>query len=229
MNTKPTENIAFTRKVRNSRRCNVWPSVLLGLGLLCLSALPAEAQESANKTSAMVARGDINFLANGQTVEILSEVVKTSKPTDLLLSVTAESSIITDVTTMGNDDQYAKGALQVYITINGNVVMSPAPAGPGNLPHGDTGGVVFANRMYQRQTTLFDDEDATIRTFMDTRHAAGFNWMAFNVGSGTHTIKVFATYSQENTGTASASGAIGTRSLVVQPVKSGVRETVSLN
>lgn len=236
MNTKPTENIAFTGKVRNSRRCKVWPSVLLGLGILCLATQPMVAQtsEGANKTAAMIARGDIAFTAPGQPVKILEEWVKTSKPTDILLSVTAESSIITDVTTVGNDDQTAKGQLEVYIHVDGQLVTPPAmpaPPGPGNPPQGDTGPVVFANRMYQRQTTLFDDTDATIRTFMDTRHAAGFNWMYLNAGSGLHHIEVFAQYTEFESDAVKgrAEGVIGNRSLIVQPVKSAVRETISIN
>ena len=35
----------------------------------------------------------------------------------------------------------------------------------------DDGRVTFCNRLYERETTLFDDEDATIRTYMATRQA----------------------------------------------------------
>jgi hypothetical protein len=190
----------------------------------------ALAQEPSNKTSAMIVRGDLVFAAPGQPVLIAEELVKTSKPTDLLLSFTAESSIITNVSTVGNDLERATGTLNVEILIDGQPVMAAGPAGPGNQPHGDTASVVFANRTYERQTSLFDDTDATIRTFIDTRHAAGFNWMAFNVGSGVHRIQVFATYNEfESSPQATASGVIGNRSLMVQPVKSAVRETVTLN
>ena len=205
---------------------------LLGIPLVAgaLAALAgkreaaAQTQEAANKTSAMVARGDLQTLVPGQTVLILEEIVKTSKPTDLILGVTAESSIITQVTTVGNDEQSATGRIEIFVTIDGNVVPTGA-----NPPQTDPGTVVFANRTYERETTLFDDEDATIRTYMNTRHAAGFNWMAFNVGSGTHRIRVFARYTEAQTTTATAEGVIGTRSLIVEPVKAFVRETITLN
>lgn len=189
----------------------------------------AQTQEAANKTSAMIARGDLVFATPGEPVQILHEIVKTSKPTDLILAVTAECSIITDVTTVGNDDQSAMGQLRVYVTIDGVIVGPTGGPGQGNPPYGDTGPVVFADRTYQRQTTLFDDEDATIRTFMKTRHAAGFNWMAFNVGSGIHNIRVFAEYTEAETPNGKAEGVIGTRSLVVEPVKAFVRETITVN
>ncbi len=47
-----------------------------------------------------------------------------------------------------------------------------------------------------------------------------------NAGSGTHIIEVFATYSEAESGDATAQGVIGNRSLVVQPVKCQVDETV---
>lgn len=214
-------------------RSRIMAFVGLFLLVIFIAHVPVSAQEPSNKPAAMIARGDITFVNNGQTVEILSEIVKTSKPTDLILSVTAESSIITDVTTTGNDDQFARGQLEVYIEIDGQVVTPPAnplPPGPGNPPQGDTGAVVFANQRYQRITMLgTDDTNDTIQTFLETRHAAGFNWMALNVGSATHTIKVFARYTQQNSAAGNATGVIGNRSLVVHPVKSARNETITIN
>ncbi len=193
----------------------------------------AQTSDPANKTSAMIARGDIAFAAPGQPVLIAEESVKTSKPTDLLLSVTAESSIITQVMTTGSETQSADGTLEVFITIDGQVLTQPAPApvGPGNPTHGDTAAVVFANQAYRRTTQLGADDDSdTIQTYLQTKHASGFNWMAFNVGSGTHRIQVFARYTENETSPeATAQGVIGNRSLIVQPVKSAVRETVAIN
>lgn len=228
----------MTVERRFMRRILAAPASLLWLAsVLLLSNMVSEKvgaqQEPSNKPAAMIARGDITFATTGQTVEILKEVVKTSKPTDLLMSVTAESSIITDVMTTGDDDQFARGQLEVFITIDGQVVTpppSPAPPGPGNPPQGDTGPVVFANQRYQRITMLGgDDTTDTIRTFLETRHAAGFNWMALNVGSGTHTIRVFAEYTQQNSAAGSATGVIGNRSLIVQPVKAAQSETITVN
>ena len=164
----------------------------------------------------------------GPPVEVLREIVKASKPTDLLLSVTAESSIITDVTTVGTDSSRAEGKLEVFLTVSQQPLAAPSPA-PSAGTHADTAPVVFANRVYQRDT-VFADEDATIRTFMDTRHAAGFNWAVLNVGSGTWYIQTWARYTEVEKaapgGPATARGFIGNRSLVVQPAKCEVRETI---
>lgn len=228
-------NVRETLNSARSRGSAVVKSLLGAIGLCVIAQQGALAQtnEPANKTSAMIARGDIVFATSGQPVLIAEELVKTSKPTDLLLSVTAESSIITQVKTMGSEMQSADGKLEVYIAIDGNIVNGPAPSpvGPGNPPHGDTAAVVFANQAYRRTTSLgLDDTQDTIETYLKTKHASGFNWMAFNVGSGTHRIQVFAQYTETETSPqATAQGVIGNRSLIVQPVKSAVRETVTLN
>ena len=226
MNTKPTDNIAFKREVRNPRRCKVWPSALIGLGLLCMVPQPAQSAEPANKPAVAINRGSFTFLEDGQTVRILQELVKTSSPTDLLLSVTAESSIITELTTIGDDTQSADGAIRVYIAIDGVVVHPTGLNGPGHQRDGDTAEVVFANQIYRRTTSL-DPNNDTITTYLDTKHAAGFNWAVLNVGAGTHRIEVFARYNEVKTEGANATGVIGNRSLVVQPVKCQVDETVA--
>ena len=185
--------------------------------------------DPANKPAVAINRGAFTFAESGQTVRILREVVKTSKPTDLLLAVTAETSIITDVTTTGDDMQETDGAIRVFVTLNGQVIH-PAGGAPGSQGHptqGDTAEVVFANQGYRRETTLgLDDTQDTIRTYLKTKHASAFNWAVLNAGSGTHVIEVWARYDEAESPNAHATGVIGSRSLVVQPVKCQVDETV---
>jgi hypothetical protein len=199
---------------------------LLGLAIVAvvlLGAQPGFAQEPANKPAVAINRNNpFLFVTPGQTMKILTELVKASKPTDLLLSVTAESSIITTLTTIGNDSSSAEGTLKVYIKIDNQIVMPTGTPGPGNPPQGDTAEVVFANQSYSRTTSGND----TIATYLQTKHAAGFNWAVLNVGSGVHTIDVYATYDATTSTDATATGVIGNRSLVVQPVKCQVNETV---
>jgi hypothetical protein len=156
-----------------------------------------------------------------EEVVLLSEMVKTSKPTDLILGVTCECSITTDVTTVGSDDQTAFGQVKIWVEIDGQVV----PVSQDDAA--DPGKVIFCNRTYQRQTSLFDDEDATIRTFMETRQANGFNWMKLNAGSATHLIQVKATLETTSTSMASAKAVVGKRTLIIEPTHSANNEAVS--
>ena len=180
-------------------------------------------QEPANKVSAAGSTIEVVRATPGSNVvTLMSELVKTSKPTDLILGVTAECSITTEVTTVGNDSQFAEGLVKVWVEIDGQRV----PVSTDDTA--DPGKVVFCNRMYMRETSMFDDEDATIKTFMATRNANGFNWMALNVGSATHLIEVKAELTTSTSaGQATAMAAVGKRTLIVEPVKSANNETVS--
>lgn len=175
--------------------------------------------EPADKASAAGSETEV-FGANN-VVTILSEQVKTAKPTDLILGVTLECSITTDVTTIGSDDQTAFGQVRVWVEIDGNPVRVSSE-------DTDQGRVIFCNRTYQRQTSLGgDDEQDSIRTFMDTRSANAFNWMALDTGSATHTIEVKAELTTESTSRASARAVIGNRTLIVEPTKATNDEQVT--
>lgn len=198
--------------------------VILAMAILVVTVGRAEAgHEPANKVSAAGSETEIIRATPGSNVvTILSERVKTSAPTDLILGVTAECSITTDVTTVGSDDQTAFGAVRVWVEVDGRPV-------PVSVEDTDAGRVVFCNRTYQRQTSLgTDDEEDSIRTFMETRSANGFNWMALNVGSATHLIEVKAELTTQETARSAAIAVIGNRTLIVEPVKAANDEVVEL-
>jgi hypothetical protein len=229
MKKQPVHSANVTEKDNSVLRptSSVVRSLLVVIGAVALIQ-PALAQtsEPANKPAVAINRGSYSFVNNGETVRILQETVKTSSPSDLLLAVTAESSILTHLITAGNDASTADGAIRVYITIDGQIVHPTGGSGaPGHQTNGDTAHVVFANQTYSRTTTGFSAQE-TIDDYIQTKHAAGFNWAVLNVGAGTHKIEVFATYNESETGKGMASGIIGNRSLVVQPVKCQVNETV---
>ncbi|MGH7856760.1 MAG: hypothetical protein ACREQY_05465 [Candidatus Binatia bacterium] len=189
--------------------------MLGAIGAVCLLTLAAgasaqAAHEPANKTA--VSASSVEVAGPTEEVEILQATVRTSSPADLWLAVTLECSLVTDVTTMGNDDQMAQAGIDVWIEIDGNRVFVST-----DDPEG--GEVTFCNRMYRRQTEMFDDEDATIRTFFSTKSAHGFNWTSFNVGSGVHDIRVKAALDEEASQNATAEAVIGNRTLVVEPIK----------
>lgn len=175
--------------------------------------------EPANKVSAAGATAEV--IAQGESVVLMTEYVKTSKPTDLILGVTTECSITTELTTVGDDFSEAEGQVRVWVEIDD----VPVPVSDDDT--NEAGKVVFCNRLYQRTTSMFDDEDATIKTLMDTRNANGFNWMALDVGSATHKIEVVAELTSNASSNAQAMAAVGKRTLIVEPVKSANNEAVT--
>jgi hypothetical protein len=206
-----------------ARYAGIFSAIVIAGGLLIGSIAPAGANhEPANKVSASGSTTEVFGVPNGSTVELLmSETVKTSKPTDLILGVTAECAITTDVTTVGTDTQGAEGLVRVWITIDGKAV-------PVSSTDKDAGRVVFCNQLHERTTQLGSDDDSdSVRTFLRTRNANGFNWMALNVGSATHKIEVWAELVTDATARSSALAVVGNRTLIVEPVKSANDEAVT--
>jgi hypothetical protein len=202
-----------------SRIAGGFSAAIIAGGLLFGLMAPATAtHEPANKVSAAGSTTAIG--GPNERVVLLREFVKTSKPTDLILGVTLECSIVTDITTTGNDSSNASGALDVWIEIDGK----PVPVSSDDT---DAGKVTFCNRAYGRTTSLFDDEDATIETFFATKDAHGFNWQALDVGSATHKIEVLGRLTQEVQGDGKAEVVVGDRTLIVEPVKSANDEAVT--
>lgn len=188
-------------------------------GALQRSNPAAAASEPANKAAA--AGSSIEVFTPGVHL-LLSENIRTNKTTDLVLQVTAECGITTDVQTVGSDDQTGFAEVRVWVEIDG----IPVPVGA-NDP--DRGRVIFANRTYQRTTVFLDPDDVndSIRTFMDTRCSNGFNWMALNVGMGIHRIEVKAELKTEATARATARAVVGHRTLTIEPVKCANNEAVT--
>lgn len=176
--------------------------------------------EPADKVSAAGSAAEV--IGPNEEVVILSEKVKTALPTDLILGVTLECVITTELTTVGNDNENAEGRVRVWIEVDG----VPVPVSADD-PVADVGRVTFCNQYEERETTLFDDEDATIRTLHRAGTANGFNWMALNVGSATHEIVVKASLTTSATEGASALAAVGKRTLIVEPTKAANDEAVT--
>lgn len=189
-------------------------ATVAAIALAALVAVPALSQDAeathspANKVAAI--GSTLEVAAPGETLTILSGSMKTSSPTDLILSVSLECSILTQVTTVGNDDQTAFGRVEVWVEIDGQ---------PVGVTDGDDGRVVFCDRVHRQTTSLFDDEDATIESYLETRTANAFNWVALNTGSGDHVIEVKAHFTEEATDEAIAKAVVGKRTFVAEPTK----------
>lgn len=192
---------------------------------------PAMAQSNAQPADKVVAAGSklVVFGPNAETT-ILTATMKTSSPTDLILSVALECSIFTQLVTGpsgdgGTDSATAAGHVRVWIEIDGQVVpvnsMSDTPQV--TPPGGDESDkVTFCNRTYSRTVTDAEDpldgqdvED----DFIDTKNANAYHWLRLNLGSGMHEIVVKATLLQETQGDATAQATIGNRALIVEPTK----------
>ena len=167
----------------------------------------------ADKVTAAGAKPDIT--GPGQSVSLIGPVkMRTSTPEDLVLQVTAECSILTELTTNGNDTQDAFGQVRVWVEVDGK----PVGVVPGQPGSSDDGKVVFCNRAYHRDTSGFvADNNATIHDYIRTREANGFNWATVSVGNGIHTIEVKGELTQTSTNKGVAEAVVGNRTLVVQP------------
>ncbi|HUR70068.1 MAG TPA: hypothetical protein VM370_12555 [Candidatus Thermoplasmatota archaeon] len=186
-------------------------ATLVGAVLAATLIAPAAAtHQPANKMAASGASLDIG--APGETLDILSGTLRTSGPEDLVISLTMECDILTQVNTVGNDLSHAEAHIVAWVEIDG------APVG---VTDGDDGRVVFCDRVHEQETSLFDDENATIRSFIQTRTANAFNWLALNVGSGVHTVVARAELTSETDGDdlTLANAVIGKRTLLVDPTK----------
>ncbi len=204
----------------------------------------------ANKVAA--SGSTLEIIGANNKVALLTETVKINNPTDLIISATAECSIITQVKTQ-NGTAEALGRVKMWVEIDGKPVPVSADDVAGALPGDPThkpGQVVFCNRDHQQESKLNDmDDDQNdgyfTRTYLDTREANGFNWMALNVGTNypgtennTHEVVLWAEFltatstsgsTTQVPNTAMAKAAVGNRTLVLEPVKAANGETVTIN
>lgn len=183
--------IRFTRENLNTMVGVALVLLLLG-GYLGRNAVSAH-HEPANKLAAAGTQAEI-VNANDTAIPVLSERVKMSGPTDLVLSVTSECSILTalrtgddDTGTPSTDSARAFGQLTFYIEIDGNrVPISTVDQDSGTAgTQTDNGEVVFCNREYQRSVTDSESNSGGVDTTEDyirTRTANAFNWLAINTG-----------------------------------------------
>ena len=191
--------------------------------------------EPANKLAAAGSQTEV--FGPGTTVPILQERIKVSSPYDLILQLTAECDILTDLTTGGNgmasDSAGAFGQVRTWITLDGKVV----PVSTDDVD--DTGKIVLCNRAHNK--TVTDTEDPANgtdeeRDMTRTRQANGFNWLALDVGrvydnpaNGNNIIDVVvhAEFTETEVNRAEAEAIVGHRTLIVEPDNASVHEAVN--
>lgn len=184
-------------------------------------AIATAGHEPANKVSA--AGSETEVLQANESEPILEQKIRTATPEDLILQLSAECSITTELLTVGNDVAETEGTLKMYVTIDDVPV-------PVSQEDSDQGRVVFCNRYERRSVSASDDNDLAIDTFQRTRNANAFNWLALNVGNGVHTIKVFADFDEDTDASdgGSSLAVVGNRTLIVEPTKAANDEVVDL-
>ncbi len=211
-------------------------SVLLALALVATLAIVYVGRHRAEAThlpadKPFAAASKVIRFSPGTNVPLMSATVKNSKPTDIILQISMECSIITDNVILGSDQPGAQesalteGTVRAWVEIDGAIVpiisASEPPQNP--PPPGDESDkVTFCNRVFNR--TVQDAEDPEdgydrSRDYLETKTANSFNWVRLNMGSGTHTIVVKGDLSHFATSGSSASAYVGNRSMIGIPGK----------
>lgn len=210
-----------------------WTAAALAVTALAFNSLSGVNIANANHTPAdkVVASGNkIETTGVGEVDTLLSATMKTSSPTDLILAVSMECSIITDNVITGGPDVESETAdsrakVRIWVEIDGKIVPVNSVSGGATVPPAagtDTDKVTFCNRVFTR--TVTDKEDPLdgidgSRDYIETKDANAFNWLRLNMGSGIHKIVVKAEFSASATQGSMATAYIGNRSLIVQPAK----------
>lgn len=171
-------------------------------------------------------------IAPGANVSILSASFRTSKPEDLLIGVSLECSILTNVVIKGGptattETSSAEGTVKVWVELDGKTVpiqdASTPPQDPAASAAGDASDhVTFCDRLHQR--TVTDQEDPAdgidgSADYQRTKSANAFNWVRLNAGSGMHTLVVKADLTTSADQNNFAEAIIGNRTLVIEPTK----------
>ena len=221
---------------------------IAALACAAVAAVPvAVAVTSATATHTpadkVVASGDSLTVVNeGENQTILTATIKSSKPSDLMMHVSAECAVETthmrDGKTSTNE---AQGTARLWLEIDGKIVPIMSSSAPPQDPAQQPGGteedkVTFCHReegfsktdnnvlcTAENPLPPLTNQCETEEWFQNTKTANAFNWVRLNVGSGTHTIRLKADVVEESgasTGDASTAQAyIGNRSLIVEPTK----------
>lgn len=216
-------------------RSRTWAASLVAAGLVGYFVSQGVAGSGTPANKAVAAGSKRQSIAVNTTEKLMSATMKTSKPTDLLLQVTAECTILTDLVLPGSDEPgaaqeaSARGAVRIWVTLDGRIVpitdVSAPPQNPGAAGT-DSDKVTFCDRMHTRSVSDQEDEQDGLdsdRDYQNTKSANAFNWVRLNAGSGMHTIEVWGEFTTFGTGSgggsATAQAYVGNRTLVVEPTK----------
>lgn len=199
--------------------------------LLAVAALQtgAEAKHEeghvpANKVA--VAASTFEVSEPGAPVLLMRTHMRNPASKALQLSVTAECSITTELSNMGDSTADAEGRVDVWVDIvEEDGTRRTVSVAEGEAEQ-DDGRVTFCNQRFRRTTSFQDDQEHAIDTFLRTKSAAGFNWVDLETGNGIKTVEVWAQLEDTtHAGDATALSVVGRRTLVVEPIDTALGET----
>ena len=200
--------------------------IALAVAVAALAAVVVGSQAVATHSPAdkVVASGaKLKQVNEGTNQTILSANIKSAKPTDLMIHVSAECAVETRHFRNGKmTNNEAEGTARIWVEIDGKIVpiesASAPPQDPGAQPAGDDGDkVTFCHRAEGYDKTdgnplcveeIPDDPGPppvpgspavgceTEEWFQNTKSANAFNWVRLNVGSGNHVVAVKADVSE---------------------------------
>ena len=203
-------------------------AVAVAGGLFFAGAQTSRVGAGAPADKVTVAGSTLTVMGPNTTATVLKASMKTSNPEDLVLQLTAECSIVTNVTATSNGGA-ATGSGEVDMQVKIDGVAVPIVSVPGQNAQKppsalDDGRVVFCNRVFTMTITTTGSSTDTINTYEKSKATNAFNWAAFNIGSSPspHLITVDATFS---TSDASQQAVIGNRTLIVTPTSLALNQT----
>jgi hypothetical protein len=216
-----------------SRRAVIATAAVGAIAIAVPATLAAGSGSGTPANKAVAAASKTAVVAPGANEAIMSATFKTSKPEDLLISVSAECSILTNTVIHGGptattDSASAGGRIRIWLELDGKIVplqsTSTPPQDPAAQPAGDeTDKITFCDQVHQRSVTDNEtDKDGTDGStdYLLTKSSAAFNWVRLNAGSGDHTLVVKADLILDTaTADSNAQAVIGNRTLVIEPTK----------
>ena len=213
------------------------PAALIGQSAIATHTPADKVVAAGGKTEVFSANG-----TNQVGAELLRVRLKTSKPTDLMMHVSAECEVFTQHTRDGKTSiNQAAGSARLWLEFDGKIVpiqsASEPPQDPAAQPSGDESDkVTFCEREEEYNKTdnslvcLEPAPPAPLPNqcefeswFQRTKSANAFNWVRLNAGSGEHTIVLRGDVITSNSSSAGdlsdVRAAVGNRTLIVEPTK----------
>jgi energy-converting hydrogenase Eha subunit E len=174
--------------------------------------------------------------SEGFTKVLTTELKNSGEPKDLVIGLSFETSLFTMTMVQSQkgkkSSSVADAEIEMYVTVDG------VPAAPGTVTFdkrkqelwASLGGVMDCYDMDGDLIVSFDEctiTDEEIGLILDTKAAHTFNFLAYNIGSGSHVIEAYARLSRnaevvEGTGASDANASLGKGTLSVWEVHGSV-------